>query len=247
MKKDEVKELLKKCFGKQKNDRYHAIAMLIIYFIFISIVVSVIRISDTTLDYKNSNENDEYEVPIIDNNIGIENEGNNKKYQNNYSYSYNILYNGVSEVYLGKKNNDKEKFTLVKDGINTNYAILNDNFLVMENNIYHIAEKPSHLFKYCDVEKLLMVVENEISMESNNIIKYNVSNKKISMFYKDNIIEDNNLDNTIQLTKENDIVKIVDIDFSNYISSINNETSTLNIHMEFVDIGTTEDFEIKVN
>ena len=47
MKKEEVKEILKKCFGKEKDDRYHAIAMLTIYGIFILILVLVIRLGGT--------------------------------------------------------------------------------------------------------------------------------------------------------------------------------------------------------
>ena len=43
-----------------------------------------------------------------------------------------------------------------------------------------------------------------------------------------------------------EILKSADLDFSNYISSIQGTSVTLTIHMEFADIGTTEDFEIKV-
>ena len=45
MKKEDWKALLKKCFGKEKDDRLHAIAMLIIWGIFIAIVILMIRLS----------------------------------------------------------------------------------------------------------------------------------------------------------------------------------------------------------
>lgn len=250
MKSDEFKELLKKCFGKQKDDRYHAIAMLAIYAIFIFIVVLVIRMGGSTSSSSNLTGNSPTQTPVInvDKNEDIETENNETPTNDiNYSYSYTISYNGVSEVYLGKKIDDKERFTLVKDGITTNYAILSENFLIMENDTYHITESPSRFFKYCDVEKLLLIVENEISIESGNTVKYNVSNQLLSKSYKDNLTLDNQLDNMIQLTKSDNTLKSIDIDFSNYISSIDNTNSTLTIHMEFVDIGTTEDFEIKIN
>ena len=90
-------------------------------------------------------------------------------------------------------------------------------------------------------------VENEISMESGNTVKYNISNQLLAKSYNDNLTLDNQLDNMIQLIKSDNTLKSIDIDFSNYISSIDNTNSTLTIHMEFVDIGTTEDFEIKVS
>ena len=47
MKKEDWQALLKKCFGKEKDERLHAIAMLIIWGIFILILVIMIRLSPT--------------------------------------------------------------------------------------------------------------------------------------------------------------------------------------------------------
>ena len=37
------KEIWKKCFGKEKDTRWHAVAMLVIYFIFVTLVVGIAK------------------------------------------------------------------------------------------------------------------------------------------------------------------------------------------------------------
>lgn len=254
MDKKDFKEILSKCFGKEKDSRYHAIAMLAIYGIFMLILVVVIRMSGSDLSYQDGTnsmtptptpvDTSIPNVDIDDNDADADVTDSNDI---NYSYSYTVTYNGVSEVYLGKKIDAKEKFTLIKDGVTTDYAILSDNYLKLENGIYHITENPSNFFKYCDVEKILLLTENEISIESNNSTKYNVSNADISRYFNDKISIDNEQTNLVQLNFIDDNLKNIDLDFSNYLSSVNGETVTLTIHMEFVDVGTTEDFEIKVS
>lgn len=252
MKNREWKEILKKCFGKGKDDRYHAIAMLAIYGIFFLILIVIIRIGGSSIPSNSLNNSNSIstpnptEKPLTDTNIE-ENNQNIIENDINYSYSYTITYNGISEVYLGKKIDSKEKFTLIKEGITTEYAILNDNYLILENGVYHITENPSKYFKYCDVEKILMLVENEISTENNGLVKYSVSNQKLASNYNDSLTIDNEQTNSVQLHIIENNLKSIDLDLSNYLSSINNENATLTIHMEFVDVGKTDDFEIKVS
>lgn len=254
MKNKEWKEILKKCFGKEKDDRYHAIAMLAIYGIFIVILVVMIRLGGTS-STSNLNENstlDPTSSPTTTESPSPSPEVNNSQESNtigsdiNYSYSYTVSYNGVSEVYLGKKIDEKEKFTLIKDGITTNYGVLNDNYLILENDAYHITESPSRFFKYCDVDEILALVENEIPTENNGTIKYTISNQELESAYKDEISIDNEQLNSIQLYTSGEVLKGIDLDFSNYYSSVQGTSVTLTVHMEFADIGTTEDFELNI-
>lgn len=254
MKNNDFKEILKKSFGKEKDERYHAIAMLAIYGIFILILILVIRLGGTSTSNNESNNtteptNNPISTPTNTPSNDEENEIDDSVSGNdiNYSYSYTITYNGISEVYLGKKIDDKEKFTLIKDGVTKDYAILSDNYLILENGIYKITENPSVLFKYCDVEKILLLVENEISTENENTIKYSISNSKLASSYNDKLLVNNEQTNSIMFTMVNNNLKSVDLDLSNYITSKEGETKSLTIHMEFVDVGTTEDFDIKVS
>ena len=257
MKNKEWNEILKKCFGKEKDDRYHAIAMLGIYGIFMIILIVLIRVGGTTAT-SNQNNNSSNPTPSPTSSSTTTEtpaptpENNNKQENNsvgsdiNYSYSYTVTYNGVSEVYLGKKLDEKEKFTLIKEGITTEYGILNDNYLVLQNGSYHITESPSRFFKYCDVDKILSLVENKISTENEGTVKYTLSNKELDSSFKDDMSIDNEQLNSIQLYTSGEMLKGIDIDFSNYYSSVQGTTVTLTIHMEFADIGTTEDFELNI-
>ncbi len=250
MKNSEFKELLKKCFGKEKNDRYHAIAMLTIYGFFLFILIAFIRISGSNNNLEQNLSNTETPSPTATITPSISPDLENYTVSGNdinYSYSYTISYNGTSEVYLGKKVNNKEKFTFIKDGISTNYAILDDYYLVFENGTYHITDHPSQFFKYCDVEKILLMIENEIPIENSETVKYNVSNLNLSSIFQDVLLIDDNQNNLIQLSFFDNNLKGIDLDFSHYISSIDGKTENFTIHMEFADIGTTEDFEIPIS
>lgn len=245
--KKEWKEIIKKCFGKEKDDRYYAIAMLSIYGIFILILIIAVRIGGSSINSSIQEKEPIIPTPSVSptpsplpgdsiitpsiNDI-------------NYSYSYTITYNGMSEVYLGKKIDEKEKFTLIRNGITIDYAILNDNYLILENGVYHITENPSKFFKYCDVEKILKLVENEIPTEREGTIKYSVPNRNLSSIYKDNLSLDNERNNMIQLSVVGDTLKSINLDFSNYLTALNGNEVTLTIYMEFADIGTTTDFSI---
>lgn len=251
MKKNDFKEILKKCFGKEKNDRYHAVAMLIIYGIFMLILIIMIRIGGNTNQELNNNpQPSSPTVTQTPNNNTVENPSNDTSSITesiNYSYSYTVSYNGNSEVFLGKKINNKEKFTHIKDGITNSYAILDDNYLILENDIYHITNNPNTFFKYCDISEILSLVDDEIPTENNGVIKYQVPNNKLAISFKDKLAINNELNNSIILTTIDHQLKTADLDLTNYISSVTGTTNTLTIHMEFVDVGSTEDFNIQIN
>lgn len=248
---EDLKEILKKCFGKEKDNRYHAIAMLIIYGIFMLILIVTIRLgSNNTTE---TDKKDEFlsSTPLVTSNPtntpSSDNDTFNSNENINYSYSYTVSYNGSNEVFLGKRVGNKEKITYIKDNVINNYAILNDNYLILENGTYHITNNFSSLFKYCDISEILSLVDDEIPTENGGIISYQVSNTKLAISFKDKITVNNELNNNIIITTTNNQLKAVDLDLTNYISSKEGITNTLTIHMEFVDIGTTDDFDVSIN
>ena len=240
------KEILKKCFGKQKDEKYHAVAMLAIYGLFIFILVLVIRINGgSSIDETNNNTNNDVQVPI--NTVSptptsTPEQETNLTNINSYSYSSTITYNGVSEVFLGKKYQTKQKFSYIKNSSITEYAILNNEYFKQENGIYQQSSSPSRHFKYCDVNKILTLIQNKTSIENN----YQLSNKEMITTYDDMISIDNEQLNTITLNKENNTIKSIDLDYSNYISSLEGTNLTLIIHIELSDINNTNDFEINI-
>lgn len=247
MKKSDFQEILKKCFGKQKDEKYHAVAMLAIYGIFVFIVVLMVRIGGSATSHLQDDNLTPSNTPVPSSTLEMNPSQTTNENSMNYSYSYTITYNGDTTVLLGKKVNNKEKFTLIQDGTTTDYAILSDNYLILENGFYHITENPNRFLKYCDIKNILLLVENEIPTEGNDRIKYSVSNQSLATFFKETISTNYEQTNSIQLQMSNDTIKSADIDFSNYFSVIEGVSSTLTIHMDFVDIGTTEDFEIPIS
>ena len=239
MKDLNFKKIFKMCFGKDKNPQLHAIAMLTLYLVFFLIVILVVRGMGNDIDNTNNRSN---------NNINIDKPSNEDvNNEINYTYSYTIDYDTNTAVYLGKRIDDKQKFTVINNGNSTNYAIINGNYLIFEDGIYKITDSLDDYFKYCDVEKILKIVVNEISDESGNSKSYSVDNVKISKFFNDKISGNNNGFNNITIIRENNTIKEIDMNLSNYISEVQGKTHSLVIKMNFADVGKTEDFEIKVN
>lgn len=97
------------------------------------------------------------------------------------------------------------------------------------------------------LKKILTLIENEIPTENNGVTKYSVSSHNIASSFHESLSIDSEKTNAIQLVVSNDTLKSIDLDLSNYLSSLEGVSITLTIHMEFADIGTTSDFDIKVS
>lgn len=239
MNKKEWKELRQKCFGKNKDERYHGIAMLMIYGIFLLVVVVVIRVGAKGTNYEETQPSiTPSPSPMIENPTKVE-------IQNNYSYSYTVTNNGQSEVYLGKRVEDKEKFTTIMNGISVDYAILSGHYLILENDTYHMIDTPNHYFKYCNLDKVLELVNNAIPTENGNIVKYTVDNQTLANIFQEDI---QNIEgyNTIQISKDKEQIRSITLDFSNYFSDRNQVETTWTAELSYTDIGLTEDFDLLI-
>lgn len=246
------KELWKKCFGKEKDERAHATAMLAIYGIFIIILVIVVRTGGTTTESENktsvssptpTEETTQTTTPS-------QNETQIDSFEINYSYIYTIQNNDQKEVFTGKKIDDKEIFTIINGNGSESYAKLSDNYLKKENGEYHLIDIPSNNLIYADVEKIISLTEQGTLTKNNNIYTYQVpTNEVIKMYNSDSsIVVDNNLMDTIVMTTDGDTLKTIDINFNNYQTIINNNTpSVLEIKMEFNNVGTTENFDVTIS
>ena len=257
MNKKDFGEILKKSFGKEKDENYHAKAMLIIYGIFFFALVLMVRLggnNNTNTTNNNTNNTSGKEVveptaaPTPSPAPTSKPKENNKISSDvNYSYSYTTVFDGETEVYLGKRVDDKQKFSYVKNGQTVEYAIKDDNYLIYNGLIYSLVDKLDTYFKYCDVEKILDLVEESVPTYNGNLVEYRVENVSISKMFNDTLANDNGISNRFILNIENDVLKSVKLDLTNYISSLIGATHTLTINMDFANIGTTEDFDINLN
>ena len=245
-------DFFKNAFGKDRDEQAHARAMLLIYGVFMLIVVLFIRLSPAPKNVDSNNENNQV---VDDNNITTtptptaslnpeptptaNTEKKKIEYEINYAYSYTINHDGNTEVYIGKRLDDKQKFSYIKDGKTTEYAIMDDNYLIKENGVYHIIDKLGNYFKYCDVEKILKLVEKKKPVSENKFIVTNLELKEAFGV----VGVSNSLENTIQFEIVDGNIKSIELDLSNFIVGVDN----FNIKMEFADVGNVEDFEIKMN
>lgn len=238
------KEILKKCFGKQKDEKYHAVAMLAIYGIFVFILILAVRINaGSIIDDTDDNTNSDIQAPITTvSPTQTPEQETNLTSINSYTYTSTITYNGISEVFIGKRYANKQKFSYIKDSNITEYGLVNNEYFKQENGIYTQSSSPSRHFKYCDVNKIFTLIQNKTPIEN----KYQLSNKEMITTYDDMISIDTEQPNTITINKENSTIKSIDLDYSNYISSLEGTSLTLIIHIELSDINNTSDFEINV-
>lgn len=235
MDKEKFKEIMKKCFGKEKDTRWHAIAMLVIYFVFIVFVAVFIRLMpqnpETTTTTNNNNPTS---TPTSKTNTGAK----------NYAYTYTVNFDNDTEVYIGKRYGSKYKFSLIKSSdssMNGEYAKIYDNYYVLENDTYKTT-KLEIFFKYCDIDKIMNALEYS-DEESENV--YDVENDDLADEFKDYLVTDNREFNIVSLDITDDVVKGVNMNLSNYISSVLGSEHQLKITMNFTDIGTTENFTIE--
>lgn len=254
------KELLKKCFGKEKNERYHAVSMLTIYGIFFAILIVFVRMSPTTSDNNQPTTNngsnnstvvekDEVKDPtnnIVDNDKDEEEVDINETFEINYSYVYTVENNGVKEIFTGKRLDDKEIFTHINANGSSDYAKLSGNYLKKEDGEYKLVDEPSTNLEYLDIDKVITLTEKASFTQEGNLYKYVVPTKEVlSIYGYEQMISD--ASDSIIISLENGLIKTIDIDFSNYSYVINGNVSTkLTIKMEFNNVGTTENFNVTV-
>ena len=250
-------DFFSRAFGKDKDPQTHARVMLIIYGIFITAVILAVRLNPNrkvnTRNKPNGGEivektpaptatpeptSDPTATPTPTPSSSPKQKKTNDI---KYAYSYTINYDDKTEVYLGKKIDDKEKFSYIKDGKTLEYAIIDDQYLIKtDSGVYHIIDKLNNYFKYCDAEKILVLLEDKIKTSTNQ--KHTVTNEELAKAFGEEA-SGPKLENTIELVIVDDELKEINMDLSNYKIDLKKFT----IKMEFADIGKVEDFEIKMN
>ena len=253
---DELKRIIDYFKNKNNNNdddnekRKHSLTMLAIYGIFLIVVIIFVRVgSDSTNEVEKENiTNEKQEVKEeIKKESEIEKKGSMSTLNDvNYGYMYTVTIDGVVETYIGKRIDDKEKFSYSKNDEVKEYAIKDDNYFILDGDTYHIIDKLNNSFKYCDVDKVLLLIENIEPTVSDNMLIFNVENKQISRIFNETMSTDNSGLNTIIISTNGSDISEINLDFSNYISSLENSGHTMSIKMEFVNVGTVEDFTIKL-
>ena len=243
MKKEELKELLKKCFGKEKDEQLNAIVMLTIMMIFIVILVIIVRVGTDKEKSNLTNNPAQMSVPTENTIKPIEDT------EKDYSYLYTFTLNGKQEIITGKKLDNKEIFTIVNEEGSKDYAKLSNNYLIKNKNSYNLTTVPSANLQYASIDDLADILGLYTPNIEQNQYTYYISNKDLISIYKPEL-ENTQIEekyNPVTLTINNDRIEKMVMDYSNLYEVINKTPGTYLISLEFNNIGTTEDFTIRID
>lgn len=251
MDRKEIQKLLKKCFGPEKNERYHAIAMLIIFGLFIAVLVILLRTGnydESNLDTTKTSNTSNTPAPTITPSP-TDSTTTNPSYDVNYSYLYTFDLNGVKQVITGRKLDDKEIFTIITESGSSEYAYLSGNYLKKENGVYQIIENPSDHLLYVDLDVIEEITSSSTpNINLNQMTYYIPTSTLLETYFKDsNLIDSVSSHNTIILTINEGQLSRIDLDYSSLYSLISGTTSKYTISIELSNIGSTEDFDITIN
>ena len=141
-----MKEFFKNLKEVKKNPRGEAFLFFGFYFVFFLILILFLRTGHKN-EEKNSNNYD-YDKPI---NILFD---STKLENNNYSFNYKVLLDGVTHLYIGKKNND-EMF----EYLNNSYYHHESDFYIKKDNWEKVVN-PYLFSDFFNIEKLFKLINN---------------------------------------------------------------------------------------
>lgn len=230
-------------FSDALNDKQKRARIILLgYFIFIVLIIMVVKLSSNTV-VKNDNKE-----PIVDDNkekVEVVKDEIDEKFsfidQNNYNFTFTIDYQNQKFIIKGKRYDNKYSFT---------YSNLVDTieFLGTDSNIRMKGEDgytpvifPYVYVNFFDNNELKNIIRNSTYIEG----VYKITNEKINdiVSLKGNIDNKDEL-NSFELILMNNKVVAINIDCSNAISDLQNENLSVKIRLEYENYGLVEDFDV---
>lgn len=131
-----------------------------------------------------------------------------KEFDNkNFKFEYILEIDGIKTTYLGENNKNRTHFIYKSSKEESEYYSIEDVFLKHNNKNYILSTNPSLYFDFFDIEKIKTII---LKLNNNSI-----SNKDLYYIEKSELLGDNRL-NKVDIIKENNIVKQIKIDLSNF-------------------------------
>lgn len=125
----------------------------------------------------------------------------------NFKFEYILEIDGVKTTYIGENNKNKTHFIYKSSKEESEYYSIEDVFLKHNNKNYILSTNPSLYFNFFDIEKIKAII---LKLNNNSI-----SNKDLYYIEKSEFLGDIRL-NKVDIIKENNIVKQIKIDLSNF-------------------------------
>ncbi len=216
MNKEKFKELMKRCFGKEKEEKAHAIAMLVIYGIFMVFALVYINL-----------------LPDAKENKPTPSPTSTPSVVENYNYKYVVKFDNGMYTIDGKKLDNKETFTYIEGDISNEYAIISNILYIMKDGNYEKSAIINPYYKYLNKDKVLGLIDYNKCLNNDNSYVCDIDSKTLANTFSDSLTNDNDTLNPVFIVKENNEVKSIKLDLDNYISNIMNSNHSLEITMEY--------------
>lgn len=131
-----------------------------------------------------------------------------KEFDNkNFKFEYILEIDGIKTTYLGENNKNRTHFIYKSSKEESEYYSIEDVFLKHNNKNYILSTNPSLYFNFFDIEKIKAII---LKLNNNSI-----SNKDLYYIEKSELLGDSRL-NKVDIIKENNIIKQVKIDLTNF-------------------------------
>ncbi len=128
-------------------------------------------------------------------------------FNKNFKFEYILEIDDIKTTYIGENNKNRTHFIYKSSKEESEYYSIEDVFLKHNNKNYILSTNPSLYFNFFDIEKIKAII---LKLNNNSI-----SNKDLYYIEKSEFLGDNRL-NKVDIIKENNIVKQIKIDLSNF-------------------------------
>lgn len=230
--------MIDKDFFKNKDN-----VLAIIGIIFFVVLAIIARNNNSSMS---SNEQDD----SVNNVVEKENQQEESEEDINYKFTYTVNNNGNISVIEGKRYNNKEKFSIIENGSKQEYARLDTSYMKLFNDNYEILKEDiNDYFKYIDINSVKEILEysNYEEDEEDDIENYSIDITDLIDRYNFELDYngfDDFDDDSVILTRRNNNIVSIEMDYSNYFTYVNNSTYTFKVTMNFSSYGKVEDFDI---
>ena len=128
-------------------------------------------------------------------------------FNKNFKFEYILEIDDIKTTYIGENNKNRTHFIYKSSKEESEYYSIEDVFLKHNNKNYILSTNPSLYFNFFDIEKIKAII---LKLNNNSI-----SNKDLYYIEKSELLGDNRL-NKVDIIKENNIIKQVKIDLTNF-------------------------------
>ena len=128
-------------------------------------------------------------------------------FNKNFKFEYILEIDDIKTTYIGENNKNRTHFIYKSSKEESEYYSIEDVFLKHNNKNYILSTNPSLYFNFFDIEKIKAII---LKLNNNSI-----SNKDLYYIEKSELLGDIRL-NKVDIIKENNIIKQVKIDLTNF-------------------------------